>query len=95
MLLKVQIFEDRQKVLEIQVENPAIDLAFNQMPNTRSFYVKSEAFQVIALETEDFEPERYEIPFIIPIFEKNVNKKKIFEEKNIIVNNKVIFLYFF
>ncbi len=62
------------------------------MPNTRSFYIKSEAFQVIALETEEFEPEIYEIPFIIPIFEKNVTKKKIFEEKGNIVNNNKVFL---
>lgn len=81
MYLKLLICEEWQKVLEIQIEEPVIDLAINQTPHTLSMHMKTEALQIIALETQEFEPERYEVPFTIPTFEKNSTKKKIFDGK--------------
>ena len=62
-----------------------MDLAINQAQNTMSFFIKAESFQTIAHQPNDFEPERYEIPFEIPVFDKST-KKKIFEQSNSIKN---------
>ena len=87
--IKLQVFEEFLKILEIQITDPIFNFAINQSPNTMSFYIKTESLQIISLENEEFEPERYEIPFTIPVFDKNIHKKKIFEEK-VPTINKVI-----
>jgi len=92
MYLKLEIFEEWHKLMEIQIQEPVFDIAINQTPNTLSLYIKSETLQVIALESEEFEPERYEAPFTIPIFDKSLNKKKIFDEKAS-MEKKVEFLF--
>ena len=92
MYLKLEIFEEWHKLMEIQIQEPVFDIAINQTPNTLSLYIKSETLQVIALESEEFEPERYEAPFTIPIFDKSLNKKKIFDDKAS-MEKKVEFLF--
>lgn len=92
LYFKLEILQDTQKALEFQIQDPIVDLAINQTPNTFSFFIKSDTLQAIALQTEEFEPERYEIPFAIPTFEKN-SKKKIFEDKGLIKNNVFFFYY--
>ena len=90
LYLKVQVLDDfQQKIIETQIQDPIMDLAINQAPNTMSFFIKAESFQTIAHQPNDFEPERYEIPFEIPVFDKST-KKKIFEQNNSI-KNKVFF----
>lgn len=96
MYLKLQILDNWQKVLEIQIQEPSFDLAINQTPNSLSVSAKTISLQVIAMETDEFEPERYEAPFAIPIFfEKNQNfKKKIFDD-NTSIEKKVPLKFFF